>query len=313
MRSRESRDRRDGINTTWTKAKVGRRSDGGTREGAIHFRMAHWPLHTPVHECFLDNGQSGPACGHRPRQEAGTEADRKTSETDRSTAPSQRQAPQPRSRERYFIGYWRVSVGYASLPKPSYLENWDSMSVKVSGSSPSVFQTVIAYWSPSLPSRRKFSQDHRRSIRFFLATRSSCGQISQNCRAPDAFSSLRRLSFAAAVGRPNGVNSPFSCLQASMSRTSTIRCVVIYSLLDVFPPNPEKTVLGRILRQGEITSKSQPSTTLRISSPERVIRFPSEEYTLLKPSKSPARTTEWELSVDSKSGHQEQGWYGRIL
>src|SRR5437588_9094957 len=126
--------------------------------------------------------------------------------------------------------------------------NCDSMRVRVSGSRPLVFQIVIAYCFPSPESRRKSNHDQRRSILFFLITRSLRGRISQNCRAPTDFNSLRWISLAAAEGIPKGVSSPLTSLQTSMSRTKTILLVVTLSLLEAAPPNPAKTVFGKIRR-----------------------------------------------------------------
>ncbi len=160
--------------------------------------------------------------------------------------------------------------------------------------------------------RRRLTQDRGRSKLFFFTTRRSRGRISQYCRAPTDFSFLSCASFAAAVGRPSGVSSPFSSLQESMSRTSTILLFVTKSLLDACPPNPAKVILGRNLRQGDEIFASHPVVALKIASPDSVIRPPASEYTLPKPSRSPARTIGYALPPDSISRHQQQRWDRRI-
>jgi hypothetical protein len=182
----------------------------------------------------------------------------------------------------------------------------------VSGSVPSVFHIVIAYWRPSVPIRRRSNHDDVRSSCFALTTRKSPGRISQNCRAPSAFNLLRLNSFAAAAGNPKGVSSPLSCRHASISRNSRIRSVVTKSLLAVFPRNPSNTIFGRILRHGELTFASQPSAVFNISSPDLMIRLPPSEYTLPNPSRSPVLTSDGTACFGSMSRHQEQGWDGRI-
>src|SRR5712692_1871908 len=161
------------------------------------------------------------------------------------------------------------------------------MSVRVSGSRPSVLKIVIAYRRASVPTARIPNHDQRRSSRFILTTRRLPGQISQNCRAPPDLSRLRWTSLAAAAGTPSGDNSSLISLHTSMSRTSTIRSDVTYNLLELFPSNPAKTTFGSTLRHGELTSTSHPSAVLRSSSPDLWIRPPHSEYTVPNPSKSP--------------------------
>src|SRR6267143_1417426 len=67
---------------------------------------------------------------------------------------------------------FQVNPRYSCHPMRGYLANCDSMSVRVSGSRPSVFQIVIAYCLRSAPMRCRSNHDQRRSILFFLRTRS---------------------------------------------------------------------------------------------------------------------------------------------
>src|SRR2546425_1604766 len=159
---------------------------------------------------------------------------------------------------------------------------------------------------------RRLTQERGRSRLLRFTTRRLRGRISQYCRAPRDFAFLSRASFAAAVGRPNGVSSPLSSLQVSMSRTKASLLPVTNSLLEARPPNPVKIILGRNRRQGEQTSTSQPVAAMSISSSDSVMSPPASEYIRLRPSRSPARTGGCVRSFDSISRHQQQRWYWRI-
>src|SRR5439155_26574452 len=180
------------------------------------------------------------------------------------------------------------------------------MHVRVGGSRPSVLLIMTSYLRPSIPTRRRSTDDQRLSILFIFTTRKFRGQISQNCRAPADFSLRKLTSLAAAAGTPKCESSSLSSLQTSISLTRTIRLVVTKSLLDALPPNPANIVFGRTLRQGELTSKSQPSNGFRISSPDFVTRPSHSEYTFPRPWRSPVRTTGRWSFVASMLRHQWQ-------
>src|SRR2546430_4291001 len=159
---------------------------------------------------------------------------------------------------------------------------------------------------------RRLTQERGRSRLLRFTTRRLRGRISQYCRAPRDFAFLSRASFAAAVGRPNGVSSPLSSLQGSMSRTNTILLFVTKSLLEARPPNPGNMILGRNLRHGDDTFASHPVVTFRISSPDSGISPPASEYILAKPSRSPTLTIGCAFPPGSISRHQQQRWDRRI-